>query len=117
MSDSQTPSYDDLVGLVSEQAATISLLREENAFLREELERLRKDPPSGVARAVPSFVKPNRPPREEKKRKKRTQSFSRRREKPTEVVDHAVDWCPECGLHLSGGHVHRGRQGIEMPLA
>jgi transposase len=62
-------------------------------------------------------VKPNRPPREEKKRKKRSQSFSRRREEPTEVVDHAIERCPECGLHLSGGHVHRVRQVIEIPLA
>src|SRR5258705_8002680 len=115
MSDSQTPSYDDLVGLVSEQAATISLLREENAFLREELERLRKDPPSGVARAVPSYIKPNRPPREKTERKKRSRSFVRHREEPTRVVEHSVENCPDCGRKLSGGWVHRARQVIEIP--
>jgi transposase len=117
MSDTRKPTYDELVALVAEQAEAIALLRDENAFLRGELEKLRKDPPSGIARAVPSFVKPNRAPREKKERKKRSQSFSRRREKPTETQDHAVDQCPDCGHKLSGGHVHRVRQVIEIPVA
>ena len=91
-------------------------LRSEVSALRAELERLKKDPPSGTARPVPSFVKPNRPPKEKKPKKKRPHSYVRHREEPTRIVEHAMGECPDCGRKLSGGWVHRVRQVIEIPM-
>jgi transposase len=83
--------------------------------LEEQIAALKRDPPSGKARAVPSFVKPNAPPKEKKERKRREGSYSRPREKPTKTVGHKLERCPDCGRTLSGGWVHRTRQVIEIP--
>ena len=85
--------------------ARVSELEEENARLRK----------SGT-KAVPAWVKPNRPPREEKPRKRRKQAFVRRREAPDVVCEHALEQCPECGRRLTGGGVHRRREVIEIEL-
>jgi hypothetical protein len=106
-------------------------LRAQVAALEAELIRLRKDPPSGVARAVPSFVKPNVPgdgdvqgnkdakaKKEKRLRKPRRHSFARLRETPdkvTEQVTHYPQSCSCCGRALSGGWLHRSRQVIELP--
>ena len=96
-------------------------LREEVVLLREELsaaleriaelERGRKGPPS--------FVKANRPKdaREKKPRRKRAaeQNGSRKRERPTRVVRHALKRCPDCGYKLEGRSIARRRQVIELP--
>ena len=116
MPDFDALSRDELLVIVKQLWELNSQLQARVAALQAEVERLRKDPPSGVARAVPSFVKPNRPPREKKERKKRTNSFVRPREAPTEVVEHAVDNCPDCGRRLSGGWVQRSRQVIDIPF-
>jgi len=70
----------------------------------------------------PPWVKPNAALRnkkakeqEKKERKKRSESFVRRRETPTEVVYHAVSECPDCGRALHGGWEHARRQVIEVP--
>jgi transposase len=101
-------SREELVALVLEFRARI-------IALEAEIERLRKDPPSGTARAVPSFVKPNRPKEEKRERKKRSSSFVRRREEPTDVVEHRPVACPDCGRKLTGGWVHSAPQVIEIP--
>ena len=117
MPDLDALSREELIDLFKEQWQLNQQLTERIAALEAENERLRKDPPPGVARAVPSFVKANRAPQEKKARKKRANSYVRPREAPTEVVEHAVDCCPDCGRHLSGGWVHRVRQVIEIPQA
>jgi transposase len=104
-----TLSRHELIVLVQE-------LSKQVAALEEELARLRKDPPSGAARPVPSFVKVNRPPKEKEPRRKRSHSSVRRREEPTLTVEHAVKRCPDCGGTLSGGWVHRTRQMIDIPV-
>lgn len=67
---------------------------------------------------MPEWVKPNHQQRraeERVARKKRKQSFTRKRQTPTEIVDHTVDACPDCGRKLSGGWVAKTRQVIEIP--
>ncbi len=108
-------SRDDLIALAKQLWALKEQLEAQVALLHAELEKLRRDPPSGTARPVPSFVKPNRPPKEKKAREKRPHSYVRPRETPTQVIEHAVDSCPDCGRHLAGGWVHRVRQVIEIP--
>lgn len=97
---------------------TIHLLQERVGLLEEEVAQL-KGKLGGGGSAVPEWVKPNRRERREQERaerKKRKQSFVRHRERPTEVHEHAIERCPDCGRKLSGGWVHRRRQVIEIPL-
>ena len=108
MQDFESLSREELITLLHQMAERIAALEADN-------ERLRKDPPPGVARAVPSFVKANRIPREKKVRKKRDHPHFRRRQEPTEVVVHEAENCPDCGRKLSGGWVHSSRQVIEIP--
>ncbi len=75
----------------------------------EELEA--KKPP-------PAFVKANVvKPKEKKARKKRQpeQNGVRRRETPTQIVEHRIDTCPTCSLRLGGISLARSRQVIELP--
>jgi transposase len=116
MSDFDALSRDELIALAKQLWALKAELESQVAALQAELERLRKDPPSGTARAVPSFVKPNRTPKERKPRKKRPHSYVRLKEEPTRVIEHAAQECPECGRKLSGGWVHGSRQVIEIPV-
>jgi transposase len=108
--------------LVAENAG----LRAENAELRALVEELRAEVDmlrsqlsgkTGGSGAAP-FIKPNRKDRREQERaerKKRSQSFARRLDIPTEEVRHAVEICPDCGRKLTGGWEHSSRQTIEMP--
>jgi transposase len=102
------------------QEEEITNLRAENQDLRaqlqaalariEELERKAKEPPS--------FVKANVTKAKEKKvRKKRKpeENGARRREEPTQIVEHRIEQCPECGLRLGGISLARRRQVIEVP--
>src|SRR6266852_807216 len=116
MQDFDSLSREELIALFNEQWQLNQQLSERIAALEAENERLRKDPPSGIARAVPLYVKSNRPPREKKVRKKRANSYVRPLETPTEVVEHALDRCPDCGRQLSEGWTHRVRQVIEIPF-
>lgn len=115
----------ELIELVLKQHETIlgkgemiRLLQERVELLEEEIAKL-KGKLGGGGKASPEWVKPNRKePRAEGRaeRKKRKQAFVRRRERPTEVYEHAMDRCPECKRRLSGGWVHRRRQVIEIPV-
>jgi hypothetical protein len=100
---------------VLEERETNRLLREQIAVLEEEIAQL-KSKLSGGGSSAPEWVKANRAGHPKRQRKKRKQSFVRRRERPTEVHQHALDRCPDCRRELSGGWVHRRRQVIELPL-
>ncbi|GAC1398703.1 MAG: hypothetical protein NVSMB49_07280 [Ktedonobacteraceae bacterium] len=66
----------------------------------------------------PAFVKANVvKPEEKKARKKRPseQNGVRRREMPTQIVEHRLDTCPTCSLRLGGISLARSRQVIELP--
>jgi len=105
-------SRDELIELVLKLESRLEELEAENAKLRALVE---KTPPL----APPSFVKPNRrkEPGPSKERKPRDGSFVRRRDEPTEIREHAVGTCPDCGRGLSDGWLHRRRQVIELPEA
>ncbi len=47
----------------------------------------------------------------------RRPGVGRERLAPTEVVQHAVDVCPDCGIVLQGGWVQWTREVLELPLA
>lgn len=118
MSDADGLSRAELIGIIMELRRINGVLSERVEFLEAEVERLRPAPPGGGSKVVPEWVKPNRKERceqERSERKKRKQSFVRRRELPTEVHEHALDQCPKCGRKLCGGWTHRTRQYVEIP--
>ena len=136
MTDAAYPPIQELLDLLTSQSAIIerqaALIREQSvreealsfqverleeriSELEIELARLRNDPPGGVTKSLPSFVKPNKPSRETTFRKPRAQGFSRRVEAPTRTVPHVVERCPDCNRKLAGGWVHHTRQVIEIP--
>jgi transposase len=101
---------EDLIAIILELRKRMAALEAENEDLRSRL--------GGGEKSTPEWVKPNRKERREQERKDRKQrqkSFVRRREEPTEIVQHAVDNCPDCGRRLNGGWVHKRRQVIEIP--
>jgi DNA repair exonuclease SbcCD ATPase subunit len=78
----------------------------------EELEK-QKTPP-------PPFVKANvkKAPAEQKKPRKRRDpkhNHGRRREAPTQIVEHPISTCEGCGSRLGGVSVARRREVIEIP--
>jgi len=99
---------DDLRQAIDGLTERVCALEKENEELRSKL--------GGGGREVPSWVKPNKPERKKKERKKRHKWFGRLRETPTEIVEHALDRCPDCGRPLCGGTVHHSRQVIEIPI-
>jgi hypothetical protein len=100
---------------IKEQEQTIAEQHEQIALLAAEVERLRRSGCDG--NHAPAFVKPTRKkkPADKKPRKKRSQSFVRRRMQPTRQKVHALDDCPDCGHKLEGGRVKRTREVIEIP--
>lgn len=102
-----------------ELIAENALLREKLVSLEAEVEMLRGMlSGGGNGSSAAPFVKPSRKERreaEDKQRKKRKQSFGRKREEPTERVEHALDVCPDCGRRLPDGWIHSRRQVIEIP--
>lgn len=106
------PTYEELVQKIEAQQQEIAALKAEVEMLRNMLTG------GGSGSSAAPFVKPNRQQRREAERqarKKRSQSFSRKRDVPTETVEHTVERCPDCGRKLSGGWTHSRRQVIEIP--
>lgn len=65
----------------------------------------------------PSFAKANVPERSAKARQRRApeHNHARRREPPTQIVEHRLTHCPDCGGALGGVHVGRRRQVVDLP--
>ena len=118
-------SYDDLtreemISLLAAQQSTVQELlarvSQLEALLNQRNGPSSGGPPSaGSARTVPHFVKPNTKSKDSVRRKKRSQSFVRKREFPTETVQHFPDHCSHCQRKLSGGSQHSSRQVLEIP--
>lgn len=108
-------------------AEHIAALKAENATLRQQVTNLQAQLAAALAHIAeleqrrpdpPAFVKPNTPPRERKSRRKRNPEHNRARRleaTPTRIEQHALDRCPDCGLHLHGGTLARRRQVIDLP--
>ncbi len=104
-----------LLAQVSAMQAENQALQEQLAVAHKRIEDLEKQktPP-------PAFVKANvvKPAEGEKKqRKKRDAQYNhgRRREAPTQMVEHRIKHCPVCASALGGIGVARRRQVIELP--
>lgn len=105
-------SRNELIEIIVRQQREIDALKAEIEMLRGMLSG------GGNGSSAAPFIKPNRAQRREAQRgerKKRKQSFVRKRGLPTEEVIHAVENCPDCGRKLNGGWEHSRRQVIEIP--
>jgi transposase len=101
---------EELVSIILELRERVAALEKENAELRAKLGMGGGSEPS-----TPEWVKPNRAERRAAERKRRKQSFARKRDVATREVGHAVEKCPDCGRRLSGGWIVSKRQTIEIP--
>jgi transposase len=110
MSEFDSLSREELVDMILEQRELITMLHNEVEDLRGKISG-----GSGNAPATPDWVRPNRKERRAAERKKRKQSFVRKREMPSRRLEHALSTCPDCGRPLTGGTVKRVRQVIEIP--
>jgi transposase len=65
----------------------------------------------------PAFVKANVAKRPKQPRKKRApdQNHACRLETPTQIVEHRLEHCPACQGRLSGVHLARRRQVVDLP--
>ncbi len=108
----------------------IAQLEAENATLQTEVHRLsdlvarltsRVEELKRAKPEVPAFVKPNthkekRAKREALRKKRAAESnHGRKSEAATEIRQHALEHCPDCGYTLSGQSIGRRRQVIDLP--
>ena len=99
---------------LSQALEQIGSLQEQLAVAHRRIEELEKQ-----KTPLPAFVKANvkKAPADQKKpRKKRDprHNHGRRREAPTQFVEHRISTCGECGSRLGGISVARRRQVIEI---
>jgi transposase len=96
-----------LQGRVAEQQVTIERLE---AQLRD-LEGGGPGRPTGM----PGLKRTQAPAEpSERTRRPRPRGFGRRRAEATDVVEHTLDQCPQCGEALEGGTPKRSRQVLEV---
>ena len=127
----ENASREDLLRVIARLESAIAELEGENARLRVENTRLQSlmaqlqrrvgeleaKLKQLCGKALPDFVKPNRKkPKKEGPRKRREQNFARKREEPTKRIEHAVEYCTECGCRLFGGTVKHTRQVLHIPI-
>lgn len=104
---------EELISIILGLRERVSALERENAELRARLGM-----GGGPKADGPEWAKPNRAQRrasERSERKKRKQSFVRKRDVATREVVHSIERCPDCGRKLSGGWIAGKRQTIEIP--
>jgi transposase len=89
-------------------------LQEQLAAAHQRIEELEKQktPPAFVK---PNVVKPAEGQKKARKKRKPEQNGVRRREQPTQIVEHRPMNCPLCQLRLGGISLARVRQVIEVP--
>ncbi len=110
---------EELIELIEMLRAENAELKQQLADLSAEVEMLRdKLSGGGNGSSAAPFIKPSRQQRREAERterKKRKQSFVRKRALATEEIPHALEHCPDCGKTLSGGYEQSRHQVIEIP--
>ena len=108
-----------LLGLIAELREQLGVLGAQLAASQAQVATLAARVAELEQRDPPAWAKPNRPKPQEPRppRNKRQQNFSRRREDPTVVVEHAAACCANCGAALAGGWVRWRRQVIDLPVA
>ncbi len=108
-----------LIALLQQMEESVAVLQQRVAELEAQNELLRSQlAGKGPGNALPPFIKPNRQPKEGQqrgKRRRRAQSYTRKREQPTEYQYHAVETCPDCGRKLKEGWEVGRRQQVEVP--
>lgn len=104
------------------QEEEIAQLRAENHALQEQLRTaLARIAELEGQKVLPSFVKANTAKHREKRAKKARKNRQaeengvRRREEPTQIVEHRLETCPDCRGRLSALMLARRRQVIELP--
>jgi transposase len=121
MMDLEALTKEELLALLQQAMATIQAQQARITALEQEIARLKEGsapPPSDKPNPTPpAFVKQNAPKRPSKARKKRSHSFVRKRQKPTQTVAHFPQACSVCGRKLQGGWLHRVREVLELPQA
>jgi transposase len=78
----------------------------------EELEKQKTPPPPFVKANV---VKPQAEAKQARKKREAKHNHGRKRETPTQVVEHRIKYCSVCASALGGISVARRRQVIELP--
>jgi transposase len=120
LSDLTTATRAELLALIATQQQTIAQQQVIIATLEQRVADLERRLGSSGGKGVPG-TKPTAQTRSRTSgtpRKQRARGYSRRRSSaPTQVVTHAADQCPTCGIPLTGGWVKRRREVIELPLA
>jgi transposase len=108
--------------LVAQQAVNADLVQRVGALaaanrqLAQQVRALEGHPdkPRGLAG---NKLIPDKPATPKRPRKQRRHNAARRRMTPPAQVIHAVNTCPDCGQPLSGGHIKRTREVIELVFA
>lgn len=104
-----------LIELVLALQARITVLEAQVAQLVAEQGDRSGTPPPSAGRPA-SWVRPSRPtPPAKPPRRPRPHNYARRRDTPTQVIEHVVAHCPACGTALQGGEVVRRRQVLHVP--
>lgn len=107
----------------------VVLLREENKGLRElleaalariakletELEQARNTSPSAPAFAKASSSKKKGDDKQPRRKRAKEQNGARRRDTPTQTIQHKLEQCPTCAYPLRHARLAGQRQVIELP--
>jgi hypothetical protein len=107
----------------------VVLLREENKRLRElleqalariaklevELEQARNSPPSPPTLVKASTSKKKGDDKQPRRKRAKEQNGSRKRDTPTQTIQHKVEQCPICAYPLRHARLAGQRQIIELP--
>ena len=100
---------------VSTMQAENHTLKEQLAAAHQRIEELEKQktPPPPFVKA--NVVKPQAEAKQERKKRDPKHNHGRKRQAPTQVVEHRIKYCPVCASALGGISVARRRQVIELP--
>jgi transposase len=106
----------ELQRVIENLQGEVERLRVENEGLKQENEALKRQVAAQPKRQVASFIKVNKPKREEKRRKKRSaeDNAGRKRALASRIEVHRVEDCPVCGEKLSEGSRCYSREVIDI---